>query len=103
MLSFAFPGLELGFGGPFGDLDLLNNKVPHKRARSRVKKGSFLGVSPILPSNLVGIMGVLEGFGYEAAAVHSDKVHSTINAWAFGQCSFDKPRSGACPCTRTAS
>ena len=34
--------------GTLGDIDPLN-KVPFKRAKSRVKKGPLLGVSLILP------------------------------------------------------
>ena len=38
--------------GNFGDIDPLK-KVPVKRAKSRVKKGPLLGVSLILPRNVV--------------------------------------------------
>ena len=47
-VSVLMPSSRVRIRGTFGDIDPLN-KVPFKRARSRVWKGPLEGVSVILP------------------------------------------------------
>ena len=54
--------LELGLRGAFWDVDPLN-RVPFKRARSRVKKGPLEGVSLILARTRM-IWAIREPWGF---------------------------------------